>query len=67
MKDLSHDGDERTRGCDEAGGWNAMYRSWAANVQDMIEAWALQRGVDLVVFSTPEVRPDPARPPTVLR
>lgn len=35
-------------------GWKAVYRDWATSMHDMIEAWALQRGVDLVVFSTPD-------------
>jgi hypothetical protein len=39
-------------------GWKAVYRDWAAGVHDMVEAWALQRGVDLVVFSAPEVDQD---------
>jgi hypothetical protein len=58
MNDLSHDADDRPGGRGEASGWKAVYRDWAASVHDMVEAWALQRGVDLVVFSTPEVEQD---------
>jgi hypothetical protein len=61
MNDPPHDGDDRPGGCGEAPGWKAVYRDWATCVHDMVEAWALQRGVDLVVFSTPEVEQDRQR------
>ena len=54
MNDLSHDGDHRPGDRDGGVGWKSTYREWAAHLHDMVEAWALQRGVDLVVFSTPE-------------
>jgi len=45
---------------------NAVYRAWAASVHDMLQTWALQRGIDLVVFSVPDARQEPhgeGRPP----
>jgi hypothetical protein len=55
VNDPSDDADGGSRaGGDSEFGWKALYRDWASSVHDMVGAWALQRGVDLVAFSAPD-------------